>query len=176
MFVSRETQERLDNLEQENSDLRKQIGEMENSKPNTTPLRTAMIIGWVMFVLATALAIYLYENSIEVEKTDTVEIVTASGPQDWNVIPDSNIVYTVQIGAFAEFDIKPYAADLEGVYMFENDNLQKVSLGTFSTFNKAQEFLSEMSEMGLEFAYVVAYENGKPIGLMHAVKKQASEE
>lgn len=173
MFVSRETQEKIDALESENAELKKKLSEVEamNSSSKSS-LKTGMIIAWVLFVVAAAAAIYFYLKPGAASVDSSTPIYTASGKLDWNTIPDSSITYTVQIGAFAEFDIAPFASQLEGVYVFENDSLQKLSLGTFSNFTQAQTFLHKMSEMGLEFAYITVYKNGEPIGIMDARKDE----
>ncbi|NVK04942.1 MAG: hypothetical protein HWD92_08965 [Flavobacteriia bacterium] len=174
MFVSRETQERIDKLEADNKALKKELGEAESNRPNTSGLKAAMVIGWVLFLLAAAATYYFYQQSQIVIEEPKDQILTKDGPTDWVPPVDSGIVFRVQVGAFEEFSLEPFRAELDGIYSFRNDNLEKISLGNFSSFRKAQSFLDYMFELGFEDAYITAYQDGKPLGLMMAVKMQAS--
>lgn len=174
MFVSRETQERIDKLEADNKALKKELGEAESNRPNTSGLKAALVIGWILFVLAAAAAYYFYAYPVKTTPEVTDQILTEEGPTDWVPPVDSGIVFRVQVGAFEEFSLEPFRAELDGIYSFRNDNLEKISLGNFSSFRKAQSFLDYMFELGFEDAYITAYQDGKPLGLMMAVKMQTS--
>lgn len=173
MFVSRETQERIDKLEADNKALRKQLGDAETSQPNTSGLKAGLVIGWVLFVVAAAGAYYFYAYPPESTPEVTDQILTEDGMSDWVQPVDSGIVFRVQVGAFKEFSLEPFRAQLDDVYSFKNDSLEKISLGNFKTLSEAQSFLDYMYELGFKDAYLTAYQDGKPIGLMVAIKKQS---
>ena len=174
MFVSKESQEIIDQLKQENEQLKEQMHHLTSfadEKKGTSKL--SALLGWVMFAIATLALIVLFLNSSKEhpEVDDSVQIATPQGVEVINTLPSNDLVYTVQIGAFTDFDISGYADDLDDFYLVKNDGLEKVSLGNFSSFQKAQSFLSQLHELGFDFAYIVAYKNGEPIGLVESLNQ-----
>lgn len=172
MFVPRETQERLTQLEAENKSLRKQLGEEVNNRPNTIRLKLFLILGWVFFMAAAIVAYLQYQKASNA--TGVVpQILTEEGLSDWVAPVDSGIVFRVQIGAFEDFSLEPFKAQLEEIYSVRNDTLERIGLGSFEEFSKAQEFLDYVYELGFEDAYITATLDGKAIGLMQAIRTQA---
>ncbi len=171
MFVSRETQEKLDALEQEKVQLQKEVADLQSEAgKKRSGLPAVAIVGWVLFLLAAALAVYALFFKPVKDPYANVKMITANGPDVLHVVPDTGIVYHVQIGAFKEFSLDEYASHLENIYTRENDSLRKISLGQFYDFTEAQDFLGELSDLGMDFAYITAYKNGSPMGLMEAVR------
>jgi len=78
----------------------------------------------------------------------------------------------VQIGSYENFSLDKYKQNLEGLKQDSIDGMKRISLGAFSRLVDAQQFQAEVVRMGLENAYVVAYENGQPIALFEAIRKE----
>lgn len=176
MFVSRETQEKIDKLEADNLALRQRLGDLEEAQSITNPWKPVGVTFIVLFLLSAAFGVYSYFFTQPADPFEHIPIVTKTGLDDWHAIPDSGIAYHVQIGAFKEFDLSPYQADLESVYLFKNDSLQRITLGKFVRFNQAQEFQEKVVDLGLDFAYITAYKDGETIGLMKAIKSESTTE
>lgn len=176
MFVSRETQERIDKLEAEKAELLSRLEESESKKSTKPGMNPALVLAWVLFVLAAAAAVYFYfQSNKTVDPYQHIDITTANGVEDWHAVPDSGVVYRIQIGAFTDFTLDSLSDGLDGVYSFKNDSFEKISLGHFRDIDRAQGFLNKMVELGFEYAYITAYKDGEPIGLLHAMKMEASQ-
>lgn len=174
MFVSRETQEKLDQLNAENAELQLKIGELQQSNEVKNPWKSIAILALVAFVLACGAAVYFGVFNKAEDPYGHIPIITREGVKDWSVVPDSGIAYHVQIGAFKQFDLSSYQSELEGIYLFKNDSLQRITLGRFVRFDEAQIFQEKMVELGMEFAYITAYKDNEPMGLMAAIKEEAA--
>lgn len=173
MFVSRETQEKLDRLEDEKLALEKKLQEMETASQQKSPWKPVAIAFIILFLVSAGVAGYL--QYFQPDPFEHIPIVTTTGHDDWHAIPDSGIAYHVQIGAFKEFDLSPYQAELESVYLFKNDSLQRITLGRFVRFKEAQVFQEKVVALGLDFAYITAYRDGEAIGLLEAMKSESTE-
>lgn len=172
MFVSRETQEKIDHLEREKAELEAQLGEIRAAKPKSNSWIPVAIAGWIAFLLAGAFIVYTLYFAPGDDPYAHIPITTSEGMSEWRAVPDSGIAYHVQIGAFREFDLTPYQAELGSVYLFKNDSLQRITLGRFVRFTEAQEFQEKVVELGLDFAYITAYKDGEAIGLLHAIRQE----
>lgn len=170
MFVSRETQEKLDQLESENQQLRKQLGEYEATTVSINPWKSYAIILGILFLMSLGGGAFLYFT--EHSNTLDVTAISAEGEVSWPIRSQPGIVYYVQIGAFEAFDLSPYHEQLEGVYLHKNEGMERVSLGKFDHFKDAQDFCNQMFNLGLTSAYVTAYKDDQPIALITAIKSE----
>lgn len=167
MFVSRETQEKIQELEEENARLQAELSQWESNSSNGEKkwVRIAIVMA-VVAVLAIGASIWLWVN--RTPALPTVEVITSEGEGEWVYPLDEGLTYHVQIGAFESFDLSSYGSALEGIYLFENDSLQRISLGAFKSFEQAQQFQNDLQKLEMPFAYITAYKDGQAIALMRA--------
>jgi hypothetical protein len=91
-----------------------------------------------------------------------------SQPTTFNKIPTSALpatsagrMYKVQIGAFSQ---KPKIDGVPEVSTFVLDNgITKYFSGNFATYEDAVKRKKEMTDKGFQGAFIVAFENGKPV-------------
>ena len=78
------------------------------------------------------------------------------------IIPKTGIVFTVQLGAYKNFNIANKMGN-SGLQIEEDEGMTKYLLGTFKSLNKAEDFRKEIVKMGIKDAWVVAFKDGKRI-------------
>lgn len=79
------------------------------------------------------------------------------------------IIYRVQIGAFKEREI---AEDLNTSDMLKLDkegDLQKVVIGLFRNYDRANRLKTQLREMGVRDAWIVTYRDGRRINIEKAM-------
>lgn len=168
-FLPKEVQERLREKDQHIHRLEEEVKALKERSRQSTSRSPRVLVPWGLFVLATAVAIWLWIGGPSSPERDIPEFLNANG--EWSSVthlPDSGIVFTVQIGAFEGFSLQSPNGRIEDVYQKENDGMKKVMLGRFTNLTHAQGFQKQMVELGLRNAYIVAYDNGQPIGLIEA--------
>lgn len=74
---------------------------------------------------------------------------------------DNGMQYRVQIGAYAEFDIRSFLHQTKVVSFEEVDNLYRYSIGNFATKEEAISFRNAIKKMGIKDAFITYYLNGE---------------
>jgi uncharacterized protein YigA (DUF484 family) len=76
------------------------------------------------------------------------------------------VVFKVQIGAFKQRDISVQLDQSVNLDIEETrEGMDKVMVGQFREFKKADELKKHLRAMGVNNAWIVAYENGKRVAL-----------
>ncbi len=85
----------------------------------------------------------------------------------------TGIVYTIQV---AYSNKKPSAQEvknLEPIYQYKLSNgFAKFSYGLFRDFNSADSECTRIKKLGISDAFVIAFQNGEPIDLQTAIRKE----
>ena len=187
IFIPQEIKEKMNQLEDENKRLEVENNRLERELKTSVGKKASNGGIWVLVVLlAAALVFIIYQQFVQIPKIKAavqtpVEDLDAVMVRDglvekWNRQDDGTLVYRVQLGAYADFDLEKYKQNIEGLYQDSIDGYHKVSLGAFTRLVDAQQFQQEMVRMGLNNVYIVAYENKQPIGLIEAKKKEQTAE
>lgn len=187
LFIPQEIKEKMNQLEDENKRLEAENNRLTRDLQTTSDKKSSNGVVWVLVVLlAAAVAFIVYQQFVVIPKIEAgakspVEDVEAVIVRDgkiekWDRVDNDSLVYRVQIGAYAEFNLDKYKQNIEGLYQDSIDGYHKVSLGAFTRLADAQQFQQEMVRMGLENVYIVAYENKQPIGLIEAKEKEQTAE
>ena len=101
----------------------------------------------------------------EAEKAKQMAAQAAtSAPEE--VVDESGVVFKVQIGAFRNKDLSEYFDNNEnfGGEVTE-DGTQKITLGSFRDYWKADEFKKYLREMGVHDAWIVPYKDGERVSM-----------
>lgn len=83
----------------------------------------------------------------------------------------AGIVFKVQLGAYQQFDLNKTSI---GDQKIEVDNLsgwKKYTAGSFKTYQEAADFKTNVNQMGITDAFIVAYKNGARIDIKTAVSE-----
>lgn len=75
------------------------------------------------------------------------------------------VVFKVQIGAFNQREIPKELDQSVNLDIEETNGMDKVMLGQFRQYYKADELQKQLRAMGVENAWIVAYEDGQRVDL-----------
>ena len=175
VFIPREAQDKMQNLEKE---VKKLAQENQVLKDEALQSSTSKKGNWgyifvILFLLSGA---YLFYSTIY-NPTTVITTTVNNGPDSLTVYLDGNIkklykgaqgnlIYRVQIGAFAEFSLEQYNINLDAIEQITVNGINRISLGSFSRLVDAQTFQQHMVKMGLEQCYIVAYKNEVELGTL----------
>jgi hypothetical protein len=181
LFIPQEVKDKIAALEAENQSLKEQVGTLQSTKPAVKVVEKKPAFSpWILaipLVAAIGFIIFLLffktpsQSNAPTPDPEAVAIIDGK-IEKWNPANRDGIVYRVQIGSYENFSLDKYKQNLEGLKQDSIDGMKRVSLGAFSRLADAQQFQAEVVRMGLENAYVVAYENGQPIALFEAIRKE----
>ena len=87
-------------------------------------------------------------------------------------IPDNGILYSVQIGAYASIEMTPYKLNLLSLQQYSYEGINQFSVGLFTDYLKAQNFLYVIKQMGFTDAFLISTKNGKRITVNDAIDIQ----
>ncbi|GAB5557994.1 MAG: hypothetical protein SchgKO_22070 [Schleiferiaceae bacterium] len=174
-FIPQEAKDKIARLEAENKKLKEAENNAETKveSPKNSPLPGILGLGWLL-TAAYLVYVLFFSTSTVVEPTEIVPrdslIVYKDGLlKKVDQVPDDGLVYRVQIGAFEGPQWEVYKSSFDNLHAYGKvENFEKISIGAFTRLEDAQHFQQMLSTLGMEFAYIVAYLDGKPIGLTRA--------
>lgn len=88
---------------------------------------------------------------------------------DWHL--DGKVEFRVQIGAFTTIVSQAVAEkylSVEGIRESKQDNLTILTVGSFRTYEEAAEYRDSLKAVGVEDAFVVAFNRGSKVSLKEA--------
>ena len=90
------------------------------------------------------------------------QLEASPGPSNWN----KGVVFKVQIGAFKNKDLSDYFENNE-VFGGETDEngIQKITLGVFRDYRRADTFKKYLREMGVKDAWISPYRDGTRVNI-----------
>ncbi len=78
------------------------------------------------------------------------------------------IVFKVQIGAYKDLNVSENIPDSDNIGTENSDDVQKIVLGQFRDFKKADQLKKQLRAMGVKDAWVVSYKDGNRITIEQA--------
>ena len=84
-------------------------------------------------------------------------------------IPSDGILFSVQIGAFTNFDLNRFNDNLVSIHQDTYEGINQLSLGIFKLYPDATEFLKIVKKIGFEDAFVMATRFGERIKIQKAL-------
>jgi hypothetical protein len=164
-FLSPKTKERLSKLEQENAQLRAAV-EAKQVKSN----KIAVLIPWLFTVIASTITVFLFlrpagPSNEEISRM-RVEMWRNGNMIDTSFTPDAGLIFSIQVGAFKNLDIKELSHGLADLMITQDTTYTRIKLGQFASLPEAQEFLEVVINIGFEQAFIVAYEGDNAVGLL----------
>ena len=94
------------------------------------------------------------EQKIRTLEEESAVSHTGADSEDWS----TGVVYKVQVGAFRNKDLSQYQAQ-GNFWMEDNDGTKKYTIARFRNYEEATLFKDYMREMGVQDAWIVAYED-----------------
>ena len=90
---------------------------------------------------------------------DQLAAKPASTSGDW----DKGVVFRVQIGAFEKRDMSEFNESNEEFNTEKADGLEKITLGNFRDYWKADKFKKDLRQMGVKDAWIVPFKDGQRV-------------
>jgi len=128
---------------------------------------------------------YLLKNNLTLIDTDSLETIKSSlsvstngtlnddilGEDEDNIgMAGETIVYSVQIGAFANFKAQLFSDDLAHLKEFKEGGLNKYALGNFITYAEAKVLKEDLRQLGFKDCFVIAQSYGQPVNIKEALE------
>lgn len=174
LFISRETQEQIDQLQSEIKRLKADNAQLNNGVSEMEKRVKSSGKSWMWF---TFISIFLLIGSwmwflFGQQPTVSTEWQLNRGGEvsDWHPDPSDSIIYRVQIGAYQHFGLDSLQNGGDLIKQEISDEWHKISLGGFSTFIEAQAFQEKVVNLGFQNAYITAWKGNEEVGLIQ--KKQ----
>lgn len=161
-FLSLKTKERISKLEAENKRLRLQLEQQDTS---------AKTMRWPFLVIAVLLVAIVAVWKYSKPSTEELSAIEVQMWQNGSLIdtvlyPTFGIEYSIQVGAFNELDYSELSSDSGDLRVQEDNGIQRILLGSFSSLPQAQMYLDKVVKIGFENAFIVAYKEGITVGLL----------
>ena len=161
-FLSPKTKERISKLEAENKRLRLQLEQQDTS---------AKTMRWPFLVIAVLLVAIVTVWKYSKPSTEELSAIKVQMWQNGSLIdtvlyPTFGIEYSIQVGAFNELDYSELSSDSGDLRVQEDNGIQRILLGSFSSLPQAQMYLDKVVKIGFENAFIVAYKEGITVGLL----------
>jgi len=181
MFIPHEVKEKVEKLEHEVKKLKAENLDLKNSdkQPETSSSPVAAILLGVLLIVSIVINVYffMFSNPTTDVADENARIDSVSFQLDGEIVklstlPTEGMVYRVQIGAYQEYNLQEYAPNLDGMHEDSTGAFTKISLAGFSDILKAQAFQQEAARMGLDRAYIVAFKDDVPVGVLPPKEKK----
>lgn len=164
-FLSPKTKSRIDQLEQENTQLKSALAERQ-AKGSTN----FAWFPWVLVVISFAGAVFfaLRDNGPSESEIAHMQVqMWREGVAIDTVLkPNSGIEFSVQVGAYNNLNISDLSYGLDQLSVRGDSGAFKVVLGSYSSLPDAQSFLELVVKLGFDNAFIVAYEGDNAVGLL----------
>lgn len=119
---------------------------------------------------------YLIKNNLSLVDTDSLhkiqrkakQVIVADSVK--NSLVDLSIVYSIQIGAYANFSSNLISKDITQLEEFEENGFNKFSIGKFTTYKEAVLLRDDLKRVGFKDCFVVAKSFGLPVNIKEALQ------
>ena len=123
---------------------------------------------------------YLMNNNLTLIKNDSllqlqdelksVKNNILNALNDEGGIVEQTIVYSIQIGAYANFKAKLFSENLAHMKEFEEGGLNKYAIGNFVTYSEALILKNDLKRLGFTDCFIVAQSYGDPVNIREALE------
>lgn len=119
---------------------------------------------------------YLIKNNLSLIDTDSLHKIQRKAKQV--IIADSiqvslnelSIVYSIQIGAYTNFNSGLISKDITQLEEFEENGFNKFSVGKFTTYKETVALRDDLRRMGFQDCFIIAKSFGIPVNIDEALQ------
>jgi nitrogen fixation-related uncharacterized protein len=119
---------------------------------------------------------YLIKNNLSLIDTDSLHKIQRKAKQV--VMADSarislneiSIVYSIQIGAYTNFNSGLISKDITQLEEFEENGFNKFAVGKFITYKEAVALRDDLRRMGFTDCFIIAKSYGIPVNIEEALQ------
>jgi hypothetical protein len=110
----------------------------------------------------------LHSLKLEVSKLRSLEESRVS-------INELPVVYSVQIGAYNNFNSNLISENFTHVTEFSQEGMSKFAVGNYSTYKEAVMLRTDLKKLGFADCFIIAKSLGKPINVKEALQLSGEE-
>ena len=124
---------------------------------------------------------YLIKNNLSIIDTDSLHSLNRKVNQIIELdssktsLADLSIVYSVQIGAYANFNSNLISDDLAHLIEFEEDGINKYAIGKFITYKETVSLRDDLRRLGFTDCFIIAKSYDVPIDIKEALELSSEE-
>ncbi len=119
---------------------------------------------------------YLIKNNLSIIDTDSLHKIQRKAKQV--VISDSlktsindmSIIYSVQIGAYANFSSDLISDEMTQLEEFEDNGFNKFAVGKFTTYKDVVLLRDDLKRLGFNDCFIIAKSYGLPVNIQEALQ------
>lgn len=119
---------------------------------------------------------YLIKNNLSLIDTDSLHKIQRKAKQV--ILADSiqvslselSIVYSIQIGAYTNFNSGLISKDIAQLEEFEENGFNKFSVGKFTTYKESVALRDDLRRMGFKDCFIIAKSFGIPVNIEEALQ------
>jgi len=119
---------------------------------------------------------YLIKNNLSLIDTDSLHKIQRKAKQV--VLADStrttlgemSIVYSIQIGAYMNFNSGLISKDITQLEEFEENGFNKFSVGKFTTYKETVALRDDLRRIGFQDCFIIAKSFGVPVNINEALQ------
>jgi hypothetical protein len=102
-------------------------------------------------------------ESIQIDTTSLEEIKNTKG-----------ILFCIQIGAYTGIDLGKYKRNLVSIQQDSYEGINQFTLGRFTDYNEAVDFLKIVQQMGFKDAFIMSFKDGRRIQIQEVIPGRSS--
>ena len=119
---------------------------------------------------------YLIKNNLSLIDTDSLHKIQRKAKQVVIIdsvktsLIDMSIVYSIQIGAYTNFNSNLISEDITQLEEFEENGFNKFSIGKFTTYKETVLLRDDLKRIGFVDCFVIAKSYGVPVNIIEALQ------
>jgi len=119
---------------------------------------------------------YLIKNNLSIIDTDSLHKIQRKAKQVIisdslkTSINDMSIIYSVQIGAYANFSSDLISDEMTQLEEFEDNGFNKFAVGKFTTYKDVVLLRDDLKRLGFNDCFIIAKSYGLPVNIQEALQ------
>ncbi len=119
---------------------------------------------------------YLIKNNLSLIDTDSLHKIQRKAKQVIIIdsvktsLIDMSIVYSIQIGAYNNFNSNLISEDITQLEEFEENGFNKFSIGKFTTYKETVLLRDDLKRVGFIDCFIIAKSYGVPVNINEALQ------
>lgn len=119
---------------------------------------------------------YLIKNNLSLIDTDSLHKIQRKAKQVVVIdsvkasLIDLSIVYSIQIGAYSNFNSNLISEDITQMEEFEENGFNKFSIGKFTTYKETVLLRDDLKRVGFKDCFIIAKSYGVPVNINEALQ------
>jgi len=158
-------------LSEEAQDLRSDVSELEAEANQLRQQNQSLQANYDQQVArATSLQAELNEMTIKLQEAQMAMQSKQNSEVETSATNLRGVIYRVQIGAYENRQLDEELVTTENLSLEEQANLQKIVVGQFRDYYKAQELRDKLKTIGIKGAWIVSYRDGVRVPIEDALR------